>query len=188
MIGALDVPDLFLDPARVKTARLWFGRGHVECQFPNNAKALKAELEALEFLLELSSEVPGTNANWPSDIASGSTRPRSAPGRRQATSAAGAAASRPAQQRCTRRSPPERGGNTRVLGRALCRQPEASVLRRAGSPAGHESRTPGVNHQFRLRVVGQGGMVAYTACKSAVLGSRDRSPGTSAPTIFASTP
>ena len=68
VIGALDVPDLFLDPARVKTARLWFGRGHVECQFPNNAKALKAELEALEFLLELSSEVPGTNANWPSDI------------------------------------------------------------------------------------------------------------------------
>ena len=68
VIGALDVPDLFLDPARVKTALLWFGRGHVEYQFPNNAKTLKAELEALEFLLELSSEVPGTNANWPSDI------------------------------------------------------------------------------------------------------------------------
>jgi predicted transcriptional regulator len=68
VIGALDVPDLFLDPARVKTALLWFGRGFVEYQFPNNAKALKAELEALEFVLELSSEVPGTNANWPSDI------------------------------------------------------------------------------------------------------------------------
>jgi len=45
VIGALDVPDHFLDPARVKTALLWFGRGHVEYQFPNNAKALKAELE-----------------------------------------------------------------------------------------------------------------------------------------------
>ena len=59
VIGALDVPDLFLDPARVKTALLWFGRGFVEYQFPNNAKALKADLEALEFVLELSSEVPG---------------------------------------------------------------------------------------------------------------------------------
>jgi len=68
VIGVLDVPDLFLDPARVKTALLWFGRGYVEYQFPNNAKTLKAELEALEFILELSSEVPGTNANWPSDI------------------------------------------------------------------------------------------------------------------------
>ena len=28
VIGALDVPDLFLDPARVKTALLWFGRGY----------------------------------------------------------------------------------------------------------------------------------------------------------------
>lgn len=68
VIGGLDVPDSFLDPARVKTALLWFGRGYVEYQFPNNAKTLKTELEALEFVLELSSEVPGTNANWPSDI------------------------------------------------------------------------------------------------------------------------
>src|SRR5262245_3260143 len=63
VIGVLDVPDSFLDPARVKTALLWFGRGYVEYQFPNNAKTLKAELEAIEFILELSSEVPGTNSN-----------------------------------------------------------------------------------------------------------------------------
>jgi DNA-binding transcriptional ArsR family regulator len=35
VIGVLDVPDLFLDPARVKTALLWFGRGYVEYQFPH---------------------------------------------------------------------------------------------------------------------------------------------------------
>ncbi len=68
IIGALDVPELFLDPARVKAALIWFGRGYLEYKFPNNAKALKAEIEALELVMELSSEVPGTNADWPSDI------------------------------------------------------------------------------------------------------------------------
>ncbi|MBL8837238.1 MAG: helix-turn-helix domain-containing protein [Alphaproteobacteria bacterium] len=68
IIGPLDVPDLFLDPARMNAALIWFGRGFVEYKFPNNAKVLKTELSALEFSLELSSEVPGTNTNWPSDI------------------------------------------------------------------------------------------------------------------------
>jgi predicted transcriptional regulator len=52
----------------MNAALIWFGRGFVEYKFPNNAKVLQADLSALEFSLELSSEVPGTNANWPSDI------------------------------------------------------------------------------------------------------------------------
>jgi predicted transcriptional regulator len=68
VIGILDVPELFLDPSRMQAALLWFGRGHVEYKFPNNAKLLDAEVEAIEFSMELSSETPGTNANWPSDI------------------------------------------------------------------------------------------------------------------------
>jgi len=68
IIGLLDVPDYFLDPSRMRAALVWFGRGFVEYKFPNNAKVLKAGLSALEFSLELSSEVPGTNADWPSDI------------------------------------------------------------------------------------------------------------------------
>jgi predicted transcriptional regulator len=68
IIGLLDVPDGFLDPGRMRAALIWFGRGFVEYKFPNNAKLLKAGPAALEFSLELSSEVPGTNANWPSDI------------------------------------------------------------------------------------------------------------------------
>jgi predicted transcriptional regulator len=68
IIGLLDVPDFFLDPDRMKAGLIWFERGHVEYKFPNNAKVLKAEIDALEFSLELSSEVPGTNANWPSDV------------------------------------------------------------------------------------------------------------------------
>lgn len=68
ILGPLDVPDFFLDPSRMNAALIWFGRGFVEYKFPNNAKVLEAGLSALEFSLELSSEVPGTNANWPSDI------------------------------------------------------------------------------------------------------------------------
>lgn len=68
IMGVLDVPDLFLDPSRVQAALIWFGRGHVEYKFPNNAKVLNTPIESLEFLMELSSEVPGTNTNWPSDI------------------------------------------------------------------------------------------------------------------------
>jgi len=68
VIGLLDVPDFFLDPARMQAMLIWFSRGYVEYKFPNNAKLMKASIEALEFSLEMSSEVPGTNANWPSDI------------------------------------------------------------------------------------------------------------------------
>lgn len=68
IIGLLDVPDLFLDPSRMQAALLWFGRGYVEYKFPNNAKIAKTEVEAIEFSMEISSEVPGTNADWPSDI------------------------------------------------------------------------------------------------------------------------
>ena len=68
IIGLLDVPDLFLDPSRMRAALLWFGRGYVEYKFPNNAKIAKAEVEAIEFSMEISSETPGTNSNWPSDI------------------------------------------------------------------------------------------------------------------------
>lgn len=68
IIGLLDVPESFLDPSRVQAALAWFGRGHVEYKFPNNAKLLNRPVDGIEFSMELSSEVPGTNLNWPSDI------------------------------------------------------------------------------------------------------------------------
>lgn len=71
IIGLLDVPDTFLDPDRMKAGLIWFTRGFVEYQFPNNAKLSKNEIESMEFSMELSSEVPGTSADWPSDITVG---------------------------------------------------------------------------------------------------------------------
>lgn len=68
IIGLLDVPDTFLDPDRMNAGLIWFTRGFVEYQFPNNAKLSKNEIESMEFSMELSSEVPGTSADWPSDI------------------------------------------------------------------------------------------------------------------------
>jgi predicted transcriptional regulator len=68
IIGLLDVPDHFLDPSRMQASLIWFGRGYVEYKFPNNAKILNTAIESVEFAMELSSEVPGTNSDWPSDI------------------------------------------------------------------------------------------------------------------------
>lgn len=68
VIGLLDVPDTFLDPGRMGAGLIWFTRGYVEYQFPNNSKLMAGDLASIEFAMELSSEVPGTAANWPSDI------------------------------------------------------------------------------------------------------------------------
>lgn len=68
IIGLLDVPDTFLDPARMGAGLIWFTRGYVEYQFPNNTKLMTGKLALMEFAMELSSEAPGTAANWPSDI------------------------------------------------------------------------------------------------------------------------
>ena len=68
IIGLLDVPDTFLDPDRMRAGLVWFTRGFLEYQFPNNAKLTNSEVESMEFSFELSSEVPGTAADWPSDI------------------------------------------------------------------------------------------------------------------------
>lgn len=68
IIGYLDNPDTFLSPERMKAGLIWFTRGFVDYQFPNNARIKGAPVRELELLMELSSEVPGTSANWPSDI------------------------------------------------------------------------------------------------------------------------
>jgi len=69
VIGYLDVPGIFYSPDRIKAALVWFEKGYVEYKFPNNALYLeKGRVKRLELSMEMSSEVPGTNKNWPSDI------------------------------------------------------------------------------------------------------------------------
>jgi predicted transcriptional regulator len=68
IIGYLDVPDHFLDPNRIKAGLIWFEKGFVEYKFPNNSLYNESPISSLELATELSSEVPGTNKEWRSDI------------------------------------------------------------------------------------------------------------------------
>jgi predicted transcriptional regulator len=68
IIGFLDVPDAFLSPERMKAGLLWFEKGYVEYKFPNNSLHKERPVTKLELSAELSSETPGTNKNWLSDI------------------------------------------------------------------------------------------------------------------------
>ncbi|MDR1287498.1 MAG: helix-turn-helix domain-containing protein [Treponema sp.] len=70
IIGYLDVPEIFFSPDRIKAALVWFEKGYVEYKFPNNAlfTGPGAPLKRIELVMEVSSEVPGTNKRWPSDI------------------------------------------------------------------------------------------------------------------------
>ncbi len=68
IIGYLDIPDSFLNPNRMKAGLIWCETGYVEYKFPNNAIYDKRKVRRLELSMELSSETPGTNKNWLSDI------------------------------------------------------------------------------------------------------------------------
>ncbi len=68
IIGFLDIPDSFLNPNRMKAGLIWCESGFVEYKFPNNAMYDKRKVKRLELSMELSSETPGTNKNWLSDI------------------------------------------------------------------------------------------------------------------------
>jgi predicted transcriptional regulator len=67
IIGYLDTPASFLEPERVKAGLLWFEKGYVVYQFPNNALYQQKLVKRLEVIAELSSETPGTNPQWRSD-------------------------------------------------------------------------------------------------------------------------
>jgi predicted transcriptional regulator len=70
IIGYLDVPATFFSPERIKASLVWFEKGYVEYKFPNNTLYAnkKRQLEKLELVMEVSSEVPGTDKKWLSDI------------------------------------------------------------------------------------------------------------------------
>lgn len=67
VLGTFDDPRTFLDPDRFKAGILWFGSGFVEYRVPN--QLLKSqEPTSVEVTLELGSEAPGVNDDWPSDL------------------------------------------------------------------------------------------------------------------------
>lgn len=68
IVGFLDTPESFLEPERISAGLLWFEKGFVKYQFPNNSINKKKSVKKLEVMVELSSEIPGTNPKWLSDI------------------------------------------------------------------------------------------------------------------------
>ncbi|MBB3111659.1 putative transcriptional regulator [Paenibacillus phyllosphaerae] len=66
-IGQIDDPRYFSDPLHFNADVIWFGEGYVEYRIPNYLLK-NQQLERLEISLELCSEAPGANENWPSDI------------------------------------------------------------------------------------------------------------------------
>ncbi|WP_100405680.1 ArsR/SmtB family transcription factor [Bacillus solitudinis] len=66
-VGEFDEPRYFLDPARVNAKILWFGKGFIEYKLSNFLLPSETPDE-LVISMELSSEAPFTNDNWPSDI------------------------------------------------------------------------------------------------------------------------
>ena len=67
VIGYFDDTRYFLDPHRVDAKILWFTQGFIEYKLPNYLLATQ-EPNELEISMEISSEAPGANKNWPSDI------------------------------------------------------------------------------------------------------------------------
>ena len=63
----MDDPRYFEHPDRYNADILWFTRGYVEYAIPNFIPASK-KITQITISAELSSEAPGTNNDWPSDI------------------------------------------------------------------------------------------------------------------------
>ncbi|MFC4099402.1 ArsR/SmtB family transcription factor [Paenibacillus xanthanilyticus] len=67
VIGQYDNPACFMDPERVNAGILWFAKGWVEYKIPNYVDQ-NQRLREIEISLEIGSEAPRVNENWPSDI------------------------------------------------------------------------------------------------------------------------
>lgn len=67
VIGQFDNPVCFMDPERVNAGILWLAKGWVEYKLPNYLYK-DQRLHEIEVSLEIGSEAPRVNENWPSDI------------------------------------------------------------------------------------------------------------------------
>jgi predicted transcriptional regulator len=67
LIGEVDDPRYFEHPDRYNAQILWFTKGYVEYVIPNFIPS-QQKITQLTISAELSSEAPGINNDWPSDI------------------------------------------------------------------------------------------------------------------------
>lgn len=67
LIGEVDDPRYFAHPSHVDAQIVWFGRGYIDYRIPNMLPP-NQRIDKLTFSFEISSEAPGINNDWPSDI------------------------------------------------------------------------------------------------------------------------
>lgn len=67
LVGVVDDPRYFAYPNRINAGILWFTRGYIEYIIPNLLPS-STKVEQITLSVELSSEAPGVNSDWPSDI------------------------------------------------------------------------------------------------------------------------
>jgi predicted transcriptional regulator len=67
IIGFFDDARYFSDPEHVRASHLWFSSGYIEYRLPNYLLSHQ-KLRSVDISLELCSEAPGFQENWPSDI------------------------------------------------------------------------------------------------------------------------
>lgn len=67
IIGLLDSPTAFYEPAHVNAQLIWFKQGYLEYRFPNRLPP-GTHVENLQLSMEICSEAPHYNLDWPSDI------------------------------------------------------------------------------------------------------------------------
>ncbi|CAH0120001.1 transcriptional regulator [Paenibacillus sp. CECT 9249] len=67
IIGEMDEPRSFFEPERMNAQLIWFRKGYLEYRFPNRAPR-GSIIRQLELTMEVCSEAPLHNPDWPSDI------------------------------------------------------------------------------------------------------------------------
>ncbi|WP_313076226.1 ArsR/SmtB family transcription factor [Lacrimispora sp.] len=67
IVGEVDDPRYFAHPDRFKADIVWFTKGYVEYMIPNMVPPHR-QIDQVTISLELGSEAPGINSDWPSDI------------------------------------------------------------------------------------------------------------------------
>ncbi|GMA58498.1 hypothetical protein GCM10025858_30010 [Alicyclobacillus sacchari] len=67
IIGELDDPASFYEPTRTSAQLVWFHKGYLEYEFPNRVPR-HARISSIELTMEVCSEAPLHNPNWPSDV------------------------------------------------------------------------------------------------------------------------
>lgn len=67
IVGEVDDARYFSHPDRINAGILWFTKGYIEYMIPNLLPSA-TKIDQITVSLEISSEAPGINNDWPSDI------------------------------------------------------------------------------------------------------------------------